>query len=971
MANDKDLKIGIKTEYDGSGAQAAIAVAERVKAASEAAAAATQQGGGSTAAGQPQDGGAKEAAQSEQELSKAREATAASAAKAGEASDALAKQRAESAKTAAEAATAEKPLQAAREETAKATTEAVTAEQEAAVVAETAADQKQAAAAQNEQAAEAEIKEIEALRAQMALEAKGRAELIKELERLNKARQEAAKAGDVKTFQALGEQIKQVRAAFQQMSQGLQITKLGMMGQMQVAMGAMGAMQSLGKEMQNGEVSIMGAANAVYALGAAIKAGMGPVGWLLMAIQGISMAWDYYSSKQEEARKKEKERMEEEQKALEEHWKAVEKFANADREMRLKAWKKEIEDIGKEQEKRNDEIREQQRRADIESAAAADRKRIAAQSAYDAEVARVELALTMGEITKEEARQRKAAAEEVKATELAAIEEAELLRTNKAHIEAKRRANNEANELEAALAEKYGAFEDILKVKLPTDDEWEALQLKLDANEHSMQEYVASREVQKKVFELRRMLEAMGIAWKGTDAELIKWVNSMREGREEGQKMVEHLRATAREEGDAALEVKRKNETRKEQDKADAERRKQTEELERAKYEKAEEEKNLREEWTEQQRKSLAEQEKWLEETASRFKEGSEEAKRWAKELRNVRAKQVAEEAGEIEKKFKVTGHYVERDARTQAAIYAADEKALHARKAALEKLKAAPDVDAATLKSINNKIKETDKQLRGLHQSMRQAAAEAQKAVANLKPLGQQAKVPTLQHSLRKTEKAYVALAKQAERQAAKGDTKGLERTLTSMNRMALAQERMTGYTGRAANLHKEMEGKLRNILNGTAAQDRGLTAEQIQENKVREQLGEKRKHTARAAAAAKKGAKAKEEEAKANEQAAQNARKNAQATKPTQQVNKTAQLAADVNSLRVQVQQMEAAQQKLNSNMGELSGAVGKLAASADRTAAIAGNMASAATSALGRLDSKNAALEKKVDRLARKIS
>ena len=108
----------------------------------------------------------------------------------------------------------------------------------------------------------------------MALEAKGRAGLIKELERLGKARARAAKAGDVQAFKKLEAQMTKTRAAFERMNQGLEISRLGMMGQMQVAMGAMGAIQSLGNEVKSGSVSLMGMANAVYALGAAIKAGM-------------------------------------------------------------------------------------------------------------------------------------------------------------------------------------------------------------------------------------------------------------------------------------------------------------------------------------------------------------------------------------------------------------------------------------------------------------------------------------------------------------------------------------------------------------------------------------------------------------------------------------------------------------------------------------------------------------------------
>lgn len=73
--NDKDLKIGISTEYDGSGAQAALADAEKVKQANTAAAASAPQSGGSSAAASPQSGGQVDTS-GEEALAKARENTA-------------------------------------------------------------------------------------------------------------------------------------------------------------------------------------------------------------------------------------------------------------------------------------------------------------------------------------------------------------------------------------------------------------------------------------------------------------------------------------------------------------------------------------------------------------------------------------------------------------------------------------------------------------------------------------------------------------------------------------------------------------------------------------------------------------------------------------------------------------------------------------------------------------------------------
>ena len=291
-----DMEIGLGMAYDPSGAAAANADIDKLRQN----AAALPQPGGSPAASEPQSGG-KVDTSGEEALAKARENTTAATGKATEASKELSAARTDGQKATTTAATVEKTLATERTAAAEATTTAADAEQKAAAEATAAAQQKQHVSAQNTEALSKEQQEIAALKAQMALEAKGRAGLIKELERLGQARARAAKAGDVQAFKQLEAQMTKTRQAFARMNQGLEISRLGMMGQMQVAMGAMGAIQSLGNEVKSGSVSLMGMANAVYALGAAIKAGMGPVGWMMMAIQGLSMAWDWYSAKQEEA----------------------------------------------------------------------------------------------------------------------------------------------------------------------------------------------------------------------------------------------------------------------------------------------------------------------------------------------------------------------------------------------------------------------------------------------------------------------------------------------------------------------------------------------------------------------------------------------------------------------------------------------------------------------------------------------
>lgn len=961
--NDKDLKIGISTEYDGSGAQAALADAEKVKQANTAAAASAPQSGGSPAAPSPQGGG-KVDTSGEEALAKARENTTAATGKATEASKALSAARTNGQKATTAAATVEKTLATERSATAEATTTAADAEQKAAAEATAAAQQKQQASAQNTEALSKEQQEIEALKAQMALEAKGRAGLIKELERLGKARMRAAKASDVQAFKQLEAQMTKTRQAFERMNQGLEISRLGMMGQMQVAMGAMGAIQSLGNEVKSGSVSLMGMANAVYALGAAIKAGMGPVGWILMAIQGLSMAWDWYTDKQKAAAEAEKARIEAEHEALMKHWEEVQKFASMDRENTLNRWQKDFEALRQEWEQFTQNETAAQRAADVQAAAAEERRRIAAQSAYDAEVARVELARTLGEITEAEAMKRKAAAEEVKAAELQAITETEARRTNLAHINAKYRAQREADEMAEALQAKFGDFEDILRVEMPTNEEWAALQIKLNEGLGSMDERLMKLHIHDRIRELKSMLEGMGIAWQGSDAELIKWVNSMREAREAGEQRVRELQAIAQEESTSAQEVKLANENRRQQAQAEKEQREATRRLEEARLQKQQEANRLTEEWQTVQRGTLEEQAAWLEQTAASFASGSAEAKRWAEALRGVKLRQVNEELNSLGETFKVTGNYAEKDNRTQAQIHAADERALRQRREALERLKATPDVDAATLKAINAKIKDTDRQMRGLRQSMSEAAAAAQRSVVNLKPLGQKAAKGSgigAQNALKRLEKAYVNMARVAERQASRGDTKGMERSIAAMRRNAAMQERLTGYTGRAAGRMRSVEANLQSIAKGTSAQDRGLTAQQRQQNRVLQSLGMQRRYTARQERATSRAAKAKENEAKANERNAKQATRQARQAKPKTQARQIQELTQKLQEANSSLAAQKAEVLKLNA-------AINSLAAAAREGVAAASSGASAAASAVGGLKREVAALRRAVERLRR---
>ncbi len=952
--NDKDLKIGISTEYDGSGAQAALADAEKVKQANTAAAASAPQSGGSPAAPSPQGGG-KVDTSGEESLAKARENTAEATGKATEASKELTAARTDGQKATTTAATVEKTLATERKATADATTTAADAEQKAANEATAAAQQKQQASAQNTEALSKEQQEIEALKAQMALEAKGRAGLIKELERLGKARARAAKAGDVQAFKQLEAQMTKTRQAFERMNQGLEISRLGMMGQMQVAMGAMGAIQSLGNEVKSGSVSLMGMANAVYALGAAIKAGMGPVGWILMAIQGLSMAWDYYSDKQEEAAEAERARIQANNEALARHLEQVQKLAALSRENMFASARAELEDIGAKFDKLTAQQEQVARRTEQREAAAEQRRRAAAQAVFEAEQARVELARTLGQITEADATARLRAAEDVLAAELAAVDEQEKHRTNAAAIEAKRRAEKEAAELEAAIAEKFAGTDSLLKLELPSAQEWEALQIKYTEGLTDAVENAAETRIRGELVKLRRLMESMGIAFEGGDEELLRWLDDLRAARAEADKMVEAARAEAESAGQKAELAKLELETKKQEAAAESAAR----EARRNQQEAAAQNQQLEQQWAEVQQQELAEQVKWLEATTANFVAGSKAAEKWARELEAVKLRQVQEELNGLATVYKVTGHYAARDSRTQEEIYAADRAALEARRTALEQLRQQPGLDAAMEKQINDKLAETRSQLAGLESAMAASAREAQQMLEGLRPLAQQAKQSNWSHALKRSEQAFLNMAKLAERQAKKGDTAGMERSIAAMQRYAAQQERLTGHTGRAVKHAQEVERNLRRV-SGSMEQEAQELTRSARAGRQDERTRRRRERAEQRAAAAQ------EREARELEKAAREAKSDTKKRKPRQQAQQIAELTRELNVANNALDRQHKEVLKLNEAIALLSRLAGEGADAAQQCAGAALAAAQVATSSLAGLKRELAELRRAVEKM-----
>lgn len=951
------MEIGLGMEYDPSGAAAANADIEKLK--QNAAAVPPPSSGRAAASPAPDSGGAaaaaQQATQAETGLAKARQETAEVSKVATAADKQLSAARTQSGAAATQATGAEQQLAGQRRDSAQASAAAGDAEQQAAEKSVAATEKRSKASEQSAAALEREQLELEAIRAQMELEAKGRDGLIQELNRLNAARSAAAKAGDVEAFRELDAQVQKVRSAYEKMNQSLEVAKIGMMGQMQLALQVGGTLQSFGDSCRNGTASVMGLANATLALGTAIKAGMGPLGWVMLAIQGLQMAWDWYSDSQKEAAEAERARIQANNEALARHLEQVQKLAALSRENMFASARAELEDIGAKFDKLTAQQEQAARRTEQREAAAEQRRRAAAQAVFDAEQARVELARTLGQITEADATARLNAAEEALAAELAAVDELEKKRTNAAAIEAKRRAEKEAAELEAAIAEKFAGTDSLLKLELPSAQEWEALQIKYTEGLTDAVENAAETRIRGELVKLRRLMESMGIAFEGGDEELLRWLDDLRSARAEADKMVEAARAEAESAGQKAELAKLELETKKQEAAAEAAAR----EARRKQQEAVAQNQQLEQQWAEVQQQELADQVKWLEAATANFAAGSEAAKKWARELEAVKLRQVQEELNGLATVYKVTGNYAARDSRTQEEIYAADRAALEARRTALEQLRQQPGLDAATQNQINAKLAETRSQLSGLESAMAESAREAQQMLAGLRPLGQQAKQSNWSHALKRSEQAFLNMAKLAERQAAKGDTAGMERSIAAMKRYAAQQERLTGHTGRAVKHAHDVEKNLRLAAGATEQEAREVTRS-ARAGRQDERTRRRRERAEQRAAAAQ------EREARELEKAAREAKSDTKKARPRQQAREIAELTQELEAANRSLEEQKKAVLRLNDTIGKLSATAEESARVGQECAFAALAAAQAATSSLAGLKRELEAVKRAIEKM-----
>ena len=795
MANDKEIKIGISSEYDAAGEKQAAEGMEQLKQAAEAVSSAQAQttpaapgaaGAAAAEAAEKLEEAAKEAAKRVQEL----------AARGEEAGEKVAK----GAKKGAEGLTGER---AAALDLQKVSQDLARARQGAG------------------RSAEEEAQYAKALEEQMRLESMARRELAAEVTRLTKERKAAAAAGDAEAYKQLGERIKTARKALADMTQAQRVAKIATVQQAQAGMQFASTLSGLASGLKNGTASVADLANGVMSLGMALKAGLGPIGWAMAAIQGLSTALDWFNlnpvtnylekqNKELEALSREVDRAREE---LEESIKRVARLDELNKKKTLNG----IEETLSARLKSQKEVQEAEDREARARAAAAkkeeEEKRAAIRNTENVEKRRVQAEVAAGKLSDKAAARRIKAIEDERAEKLNAVNEDAALRENKEAVMESAQAKRRVNDYRAAMEEVFKPYEEALTVQLPTAEEWEALQLRLNGGIAEAIDFARSTEVEEAARRVKAMLEEAGISVRGGTAGVIEWMEAVRKSAEKQKETLTDLEKQAEAKRETAMLSKQKVESVRKEAENDKELAAADEELRRAKEQQAERQKG----YAKLEGESLQKRYNYIQRMLAAVQEGTEEYDRWNAELKKVTNAQVKDNLHKINEKYKVIGDYAERDAKTQAQIYAEDRKNLLAKRNALRAEAAKKNLDPQLQERINKELAETEKSIRGLKTAMARSALEAQGAI-------QQITAPAIEASkankafagnLKLAQKAYVNAMRGMARAAERGDKKSFSQWAERAARITQQMEAIGGYTGKAAEAYRTAMDVQLQVLN------------------------------------------------------------------------------------------------------------------------------------------------------------
>lgn len=148
--------------------------------------------------------------------------------------------------------------------------------------------------AREERLAQIEEENYEKDQYNMELALLGKRELIARIRELQKAREEAAKVNDSESYKKLTRQFMQAREQMEKVNVQMNIQKMAYMGQAQMVGRLTSAMDKvseatddLGEKAEEGELDLVGMAEGTMEMFSAMQAGLGPMGWFMLALQQL------------------------------------------------------------------------------------------------------------------------------------------------------------------------------------------------------------------------------------------------------------------------------------------------------------------------------------------------------------------------------------------------------------------------------------------------------------------------------------------------------------------------------------------------------------------------------------------------------------------------------------------------------------------------------------------------------------
>lgn len=190
------------------------------------------------------------------------------------------------------------------------TNEALSARTEAMYSRRDAAAKRSAEARERSEAKAAEAAEAAADAAareayEMELATMSAAQLAEEIERLTAAREAAAEANDAEAYEKITEQLVKAKMQQRALKGELNMAKTAMFGQAQAGMMLGQQLTTFSEKLESGEMSLSAFTSSVMGMGMALQSIQGPIGWVMVGVQLLSMVISRLAAAQEEERKRE------------------------------------------------------------------------------------------------------------------------------------------------------------------------------------------------------------------------------------------------------------------------------------------------------------------------------------------------------------------------------------------------------------------------------------------------------------------------------------------------------------------------------------------------------------------------------------------------------------------------------------------------------------------------------------------